>query len=62
MITLKSKTHNFGAILGIFGALQQFLPTVREFIPIDQYGTIFIIVGVIVIVLRNITTKPISEK
>lgn len=62
MINLKSKTHNFGVLLGIFGGLQTFLPTVREFIPADQYGTIFIAVGVAVIVLRNVTTKPVSEK
>ncbi len=62
MINIKSKTHNYGALIGIFGGLQAFLPQVREFIPEDQFGWIFIFVGVGVIVLRNMTTTPINQK
>ena len=58
----KSKQHNFGYLLGIFGALLSFLPTVREFIPADQYGNIFIGVSVATIVLRSVTNKPIDNR
>ena len=61
-VTLKSKTHNFGLLLGVFGGILTFLPTAREFIPEEQYGNIFIALSVITIVLRNLTTTPIEEK
>ena len=60
--TLKSKTHIFGAALGIFGALASFLPTIRDMIPADWYSYLFIATSIAVIVLRNITTQPIADK
>ena len=62
MINLKSKTHNFGILLGVFGGVVSFLPTVREFIPEDTYGNLFIAASVITIILRNVTNTPISQK
>ncbi len=62
MIKLKSKTHNLGLLLGIFGGVQQFLPMAKEFIPQEHFGAIFIAVGIAVIVLRNVTSQPIAEK
>lgn len=62
MIKFNSKTHGFGMFLAIAGGLQQFLPTVREFISPDIYGGLLIGAGVIVIVLRNVTTIPIDQK
>jgi len=60
--TLKSKTHIFGAALGVFGALASFLPTVRDMIPAGWYSYLFIATSIAVIVLRNVTTQPIEDK
>ena len=60
--TLKSKTHLFGAALGIFGALASFLPTVRDLMSPEIYSYLFIGSSVIVILLRNVTTTSINEK
>ncbi len=62
MFKIKSKMHNFGLLLGIFGGIQQFLPMAKEYIPQDDFGVIFIGVGIAVIVLRNVTTQPITDK
>ncbi len=62
MINIKSKTHNAGALIAIFGALQMFLPEIQEFIPPDLYGAIFAGIGVAVVILRNMTTMPIDQK
>jgi len=60
--TLKSKTHIFGAALGVFGALATWLPTVRDMIPADWYSYLFIGTSIAVIILRNVTTLPIEAK
>ncbi len=57
-----SKQHWAGWALGVFGGILTFLPTAREFIPADQYGNILIAVSVGVIILRNVTNKPIDER
>ena len=62
MFNIRSKTHMFGALLGIFGGLASFLPMARDMISPDLYGILFIGASVITIVLRNITTKPIGER
>ena len=62
MIKFKSKTHNFGILLGICGGVVQFLPTVREFSSPDTYGAVLIAAGAITIILRNVTTVPIDQK
>ena len=62
MITLKSKTHIWGMLLGIFGGLQTVVPAFQEHLPSWIYGPIFIFVMVVTIILRNVTTKPVSEK
>jgi len=60
--TLKSKTHIFGAALGVFGAMAAFLPTVKDMIHPEWYSYLFIGASVITIVLRNVTTQPIADK
>ena len=60
--TLKSKTHMFGAALGIFGAAAAFLPTVKDMIHPDWYSYLFIGSSIAVILLRNITTESITDK
>lgn len=60
--TLKSKTHIFGALIGMFGAAATFLPTVKDLINPDWYSYLFIGTSLIVIVLRNVTSQPIADK
>jgi hypothetical protein len=58
----KSKTHWVSTATAILGGLMTFLPTVMQFIPVEMYGPIFVLLGVAFHVLRNLTTKPIDEK
>lgn len=60
--TLKSRTHIFGALLGIFGGVITFLPTVRDMIPADWYSYLFMATSIAVIILRNVTTEAIDAK
>lgn len=60
MKPLKSKTINFGLLLAIAGAVQVNLPSL-QLDPATQ-GVATMVVGVIVVVLRFLTTKPVSEK
>ena len=58
----KSKTHLATATTAIAGSLLTFLPTVQAYYPPEYYGPTIIGLGVGFHVLRNVTTKPISEK
>lgn len=60
-IVKKSKTLDFGVLVGIFAMLELNLPMVREQLG-DYYGWIFMGISAIVIVLRKMTTKPLGEK
>lgn len=60
--TLKSKTHIWGTLMGIAGGVAVFLPQIEDMLPPDAYKWAFIISGLVVIVLRNVTTTPISQK
>ena len=60
--TLKSKTHIFGALIGIFGGLAAFLPVVKDMIHPDWYAYLFIGASLVVIILRNVTTQAIDTK
>jgi len=58
----KSKTHWATAATAIAGSLLTFAPSTMAFIPSEYYGPIFIALGVIFHVLRNVTTTPIAQK
>lgn len=60
MKSLKSKTINFGLLLAIAGAVQLNLPAL-QLDPTTQ-GWATMVVGVIVVALRFVTTKPVNEK
>ena len=60
MKPLKSKTINFGLLLAIAGVVQVNLPAL-QLDPATQ-GWATMVVGVVVVVLRFLTTKPVSEK
>jgi len=52
---LKSKTINFGLILKVAGAVQIYVDSL-------EYGAATMIVGVIVIVLREKTNQALDDK
>lgn len=56
----KSKTMWFSLFLVIFGALFDNFSYVQNIIDPRYYGICLIVIGIIVAVLRFITTKPIE--
>lgn len=59
---LKSKTVWFGTAVTILGGIQVFLPNVKELIQPEMYGQIMSAIGLVIIILRSITSQPLSEK
>ena len=55
----KSKTMWFALLLVIFGALEAGFPYLQNVIDPQYYGIILVAIGVIVAILRFITTGPI---
>ena len=56
----KSKTMWFSLALVVFGALFENLSYIQSLIDPKYYGVLLIVIGVIVAILRFITTKPIE--
>jgi hypothetical protein len=56
----KSKTMWFALLLVIFGALEAGFPYLESVIAQQYYGVLLVAIGVIVAILRFITTKPIK--
>jgi|GEM_PF-834598 len=59
---MHSKTMWLALALGIFGALYDNFSYIQNIIDPRYYGILLIIVGVIVAVLRVLTTLPLDEK
>lgn len=59
---MHSKTMWFSAALVVFGAVEMYFPYLERNIDPFYYGPIFLAIGVIVGVLRFITTLPLDEK
>jgi len=59
---IKSKTMWFSFALVIFGALFDNFSYVQDLIDPRYYGVCLITIGIIVAVLRFITTQPLDEK
>lgn len=55
----QSKTMWFSVALVVFGALEMYFPYIKDNIQSEYYGPIFMAIGVIVAILRFITTGPI---
>lgn len=55
---LKSRTIRFGLALTVASCVQMFVP----FLPPKYVGIVGAVVGTVVIVLRFITTLPLSQK
>jgi len=58
----KSRTMWFSLLLVIFGALFDNFSYVQNIIDPKYYGFILIGIGVIVAILRFVTTQPLDEK
>ena len=56
-----SKTIDFGTVILAMGVVEQNLPLIREQLG-NYYGFIVMGIGVGIIVLRKMTTKPLAEK
>jgi hypothetical protein len=58
----KSKTMWFALILVILGFVADNFNYVQNVIDPQYYGISYIVIGVVVAILRFITTQPLSEK
>ena len=56
---VKSRTMWFSLLLVIFGALEAGFPYLQNIIDAQYYGVLLVSIGVIVAVLRFITTGPV---
>lgn len=59
---LKSKTMWFAVALAILGAVEASLNLFADVLTPTTYGIVTMVVGVIVGVLRIVTTSPLSDK
>jgi hypothetical protein len=59
---IKSRTMWFSFLLVIFGALFDNFSYVQDLIDPRYYGVCLITIGIIVAVLRFLTTQPLDEK
>lgn len=59
---LKSWTVNYGLLLVIAGSLQQNFDYLKTLVGEKNYGLLFVVVGIVVVVLRFKTTKALEDK
>jgi hypothetical protein len=62
MGNVKSKTSWLGILLMVFGVLQDQWTMVQQLIPVQYAGRAFALVGLLVLILRNVTSESITEK
>jgi len=58
----KSKTMWFAFALAVLGAAMELFPYVQSLLEPKFYGAAFFTIGLIVAVLRFLTTQPLSDK
>ena len=58
----KSKTMWFSLALVVFGALFDNFSSIQGVIGDRYYGFSYIIIGILVAILRFLTTKPLDER
>lgn len=59
---MRSKTLWFSAALVVFGAIEMYFPYIQNNIKPEYYGPMFMAIGIIVGILRFITTLPLDNK
>lgn len=57
---IKSRTMWFSLLLVVFGAIEAGFPYLQNIIDPAYYGSILVVIGVIVAVLRFLTTGPLK--
>ena len=57
----KSKTMWFAFALAVLGAAMELFPYIQSLLEPKFYGVTFFIIGLIVAVLRFVTTEPIQR-
>ena len=62
MNALKSKTMWFSLLLAVFGALQAGWGLIDDFMTPRAAGFGAVAIGIIVAILRIVTTKPLEDK
>lgn len=62
MGALKSKTMWFSVLLVLLGALMDSSAYLRDVIPPQYFSLIMIAIGIIMAILRMVTTQPLSAK
>lgn len=62
----KSWTVNWGALLMVAGYFQdnigQVLPLIKKYVPDENVGGLLMVVGLVVVLLRIKTTKPLGDR
>lgn len=56
----RSKTNWFGFALILFSGLQAQMPVIQEFVTPERYSYIMFGVGLLVIILRELTKDPVG--
>ena len=59
---IKSRTMWFSLALVVFGALFDNFSYVQDIIDPRFYGVSFVVIGIIVAILRFLTTQPLEDK
>lgn len=59
---LKSRTIQFALLLATFGAIEANMGLLQNVLTPDLFGYFSIVIGVIVAILRVITTTALSDK
>lgn len=62
LAALKSKTIWFSILLAVLGVVEANVGVFQQYMTPQTFGTFSVAVGVIVAVLRVLTTVPLSEK
>lgn len=58
----KSKMLSLGFIVAVLGAIQMYLPEIRDYLDPQVYGIVTFVVGALIVVFRYLTTQPLEEK
>jgi hypothetical protein len=59
---IRSRTMWFSFALVVFGALEAGFPYLQSVIKPEYYGSILVVIGIIVAILRYVTTQPLDNK
>ena len=59
---LKSKTMMFALALAVFGVIEMQIKVFAAYMSPEAFGVFNIVLGIIVAVLRVLTTVPLSDK